>query len=794
MLKLKKLVTENRRLLVTIRRDVALDTNLAGQIELDQFVAWIKHSYLMYPIGMAGGFCLLLDFMGKWGNHFVQFSAAFLCVTYLLMIYVSQTWVRRRTKRETYRDLVRIKFRMGFHRFLIGSGWGLFLMSLTTVADSGQLSLIYGTGVALMSTGIFGGSFVYAMSLWIPVTTGFLFSVLYNYDSTGIAPLVCLFLFGMLNFYSIIYLSGKLKALTVNGFELKNRNDVIGLVLNEFEEDSSDWLWQTDPEFNLINISKRLSSVLGQIGVTTDKSVNIRDLILSGVEFSSDGGESETFVQRILAKAPFRRLIIGVRQSDAPVWWSLSGRPTFDKQGVFTGYQGVGSDVTESHGFHQKIDRLARYDALTGLFNRSQFNESLAASFEALTTDRVPFALLTLDMDGFKSINDTYGHDIGDELLVAMAQRISGTLREGDIAARLGGDEFCAIIQCDSKDDALLVSQRIIESLNKVFVLGKLRISAGASAGLAFAPDHGNVAKDLMKHADVALYYAKRHGKSIVVPYHADIEHHERARVNFESELRQAVVNHEFVVHYQPITALADGSTIGVEALVRWNHPTRGLLGPGSFITVAEENGLIEPIGRLVMSQACHDLLGMPDNIKMSINLSPLQLHDEYLVTHLREILRETGLPPARIEFEITESAVLETSGTGSATLQELKALGVRFALDDFGTGHSSLSLLRRFKFDRVKIDRSFTSGMLSDPTNLILVEQIIELSNRLGMDVTAEGIETLQQADFLRKYPKVKIQGHLFGKAVPKAELYFRQPSSNVVPLILGHHTTHGA
>ncbi len=794
MRKLKKLALDNRRLLETLRRDVAVENNLAGQIELDQFVAWVKHSYLMYPIGMGGGFCLLLDFTSKWGNQLLQFSAGWLCLSYLIMIYVSQTWVRKRTGHETYRDLVMIKFRMGIHRFLIGTGWGVFLVALTMVADSAQLSLIYGTGVALMSTGIFGGSVAYAMSLWVPVTTGFLFSVLYNYSHTGVAPLVCLFLFGMLNFYSIIYLSGKLRALTVNGFELKNRNDVIGLVLNEFEEDSSDWLWQTDPEFNLVNTSKRLTSVLGQVGVATDKVVNIRDLVLSEAGCAAEGDDTEVFVQRIVSKSPFRRLVVGVKQGKTPVWWSLSGRPTFNKQGVFTGYQGVGSDVTESHGFHQKIDRLARYDALTGLFNRSQFNDSLAASLETMKTDRVPFALLTLDMDGFKSINDTYGHDIGDELLIAMAQRISGALREGDIAARLGGDEFCAIIQCDRKEDALVVSQRIIESLNKVFLLGKIRISAGASAGMAFAPDHGSVAKDLLKHADVALYYAKRHGKSIVVPYHPELEHQERARVNFESELRQAVVNHEFTVHYQPITALSDVSTIGVEALVRWNHPTRGLLGPGAFITVAEESGLIEPIGRLVIAQACHDLLDMPDNIKMSINLSPLQLHDEFLVTHVREVLRETGLPSGRVEFEITESAVLETTGTGSATLQELKALGVRFALDDFGTGHSSLSLLRRFKFDRVKIDRSFISGMLCDQTNLILVEQIIELSNRLGIDVTAEGIETMQQADFLRKYPKVKIQGHLFGKAVPKAELYFRQPSSNVVPMILGHHAPHTA
>lgn len=741
---------------------------VAKQIEVDQFRSWVQHSYVMYPVGILGMIALLLDFRPHWQDIWIRLSAGGLVLSYATMIVVSRIWTRSRY-RNSYGALIRIRFVMGCIRSGIGSSWGSLLFSLMTVADPNQRALLYGTGVALMSTGIFGGSVIYGLTFWLPATTGFLLAVASSYSLTGPSPLICLTLYGILTLYSIFYLSNKVKALAVSGFELKSRNDIIALILNEFEEEASDWLWETDSDFNLSNISKRFREVLGV--AVPRKMINLRTLLLAGAAGSANESDIELLTQRFLNLQPFRKLTLSVTINGLQRWWLLSGKPRFNPAGVFIGYHGMASDVTESHGYRQRLDYVAHFDTLTGLYNRAHFNDLLDRMFQGSPEAQEPFCLISMDLDNFKGVNDTYGHGTGDELLSLVAERIRTCIRDEDMAARLGGDEFCLILPYANQQEGEIVASRIIESLNRPFFINGFRITAGASAGIAFGPQDGSSAKELLKRADIALYQAKGGGRGIYCSYNRVLERKLEEQKALETDLRLAVDRDELVIYFQPIFCLATATPNGVEALLRWHHPSKGFLPPSMFMEIAETTGLIEPIGQWVIAESCRLAKALPPEIRVSINLSPLQLRNQKLPKLVEHVIHESGIAAGRIEFEITESAILETSGHSSATLQELKSLGVRLALDDFGTGHSSLSLLRRFRFDRVKIDKSFTSGLATDRTDMVLVDQIIEMTKKLGMDVTVEGVETVEQAERLKKYGRISVQGHLYAPAARPEE-----------------------
>jgi diguanylate cyclase (GGDEF)-like protein len=488
-------------------------------------------------------------------------------------------------------------------------------------------------------------------------------------------------------------------------------------------------------------------------------------LVLSSV-FLGDGEEQiDVFVQRLAAREPFSRLVLPVSINETNLWWMLSGKPRFNIKGEFIGYHGVGSDVTESHGFNQRIEYIARHDALTGTLNRSRFNEILAERFEILDDCEVGFCLISFDLDNFKGVNDTFGHAIGDELLQIVAERIIQSVNFGDVVARIGGDEFHVLADCESKEDGMELANRIIREVNRPVVIHDTRITTGASAGLSYAPWDVKDPVQMLKQSDLALYHAKRKGRGLACQYDDMIEFEMQVRAKLEADLQAALAHNQFELLFQPIFSLHTSKIVGVEALIRWQHPTRGRIFPDEFIATAERTGLIEPIGRWVITEACRVAASLPTHIMMSINLSPIQLQNPKLVDLTAKTIQITGLDPARIEFEITESSVLDTEDSSLATFEALSGLGVKFALDDFGTGHSSLSLLHRLKFDRLKIDRSFTAGMLTDAVNRTLVEKTIELSQALDIEVTVEGIETEAQAAFLRKYAGICGQGYLFGR-----------------------------
>jgi diguanylate cyclase (GGDEF)-like protein len=419
-----------------------------------------------------------------------------------------------------------------------------------------------------------------------------------------------------------------------------------------------------------------------------------------------------------------------------------------------------------------QITHMARHDALTGLPNRVLFLQEMEGALTRVQRQE-PFTVLCLDLDRFKSVNDTLGHHVGDALLVEAAQRLTTCLRQGDMVARLGGDEF-AILQRGTRDpgDAIGLAERIVAALAAPCQTAGHSILIGTSVGIAFAPDDGEDANTLLKAADMALYRAKSDGGGTFRLFEPAMDEKMQARRLLEIDLRLALARDEFQVYYQPIVSLHNDQVMGFEALLRWHHPTQGLVSPGDFIPIAEEIGLIAPIGAWVLRTACADAARWPDKIKVAINLSPMQFKSNTLVADVVAALAASGLPAQRLEVEITETVMLQDTITTLDTLTQLSKLGVRISMDDFGTGYSSLSYLRRFPFNKIKIDQCFIRDMSEASESMAVLRAITGLGVSLGMSTTAEGVETLDQLSRLRAEGCNEVQGFFFSEPKPVEEV----------------------
>jgi diguanylate cyclase (GGDEF)-like protein len=429
-----------------------------------------------------------------------------------------------------------------------------------------------------------------------------------------------------------------------------------------------------------------------------------------------------------------------------------------------------------------QIAFLAHHDPLTRLPNRVLFHDRVQQAL-AQVGRGARFALLCLDLDRFKTVNDTLGHPVGDKLLRQVAERLEACVREGDTVARLGGDEF-AVVLLDSGEpneiDAL--AARMIGVISAPYVIDGHQIGIGTSIGIAVAPADGSAAHDLLKNADTALYEAKANGRGTSCFYEASMNAALQSRRALEMNLCQAISGDEFQLCYQPLVNATSRRVSSFEALIRWHHPERGIIPPDIFIPVAESSGLIGAIGQWVLGRACLDALSWPDDIKVAVNLSSSQFKDKNLVNIVRGALAASELPPERLELEITESVLLHDSAAVLAMLREIKNLGVQISMDDFGTGYSSLSYLRSFPFDKIKIDRSFIKDLPDDPNSLAIVRAIVGLSRTFGMTVTAEGVESEEQAILLEREHCTTLQGYLFSRPVPAdslSELILQQARS---------------
>jgi diguanylate cyclase (GGDEF)-like protein/PAS domain S-box-containing protein len=430
-------------------------------------------------------------------------------------------------------------------------------------------------------------------------------------------------------------------------------------------------------------------------------------------------------------------------------------------------------DITERKRAEARIAHMAHHDALTGLPNRIRLRQRMDEALVRMRRSGRSLAVLCLDLDNFKGVNDTLGHPVGDQLLQHVAGRIRGVLREQDTAARLGGDEFAVIVgDVETPQAVSALAERLIETVSAPYDIHGHQVLTGISIGIAMAPMDGDDADHLLKNADMALYRAKADGKGSFRFFEVEMDARAQARRRLEVELRTALLSGALDVHYQPLVDLETGQVSGFEALVRWLHPERGYIPPVEFIPVAEETGLIGPLGAYVLRKACADAATWPDDIKIAVNLSPLQFRTGNLFQTVVDALKDSGLSPTRLELEITEALLLEKTEQVVATLHALRALGAKISMDDFGNGYSSLSYLRSFPFDKIKIDRSFVHDLGSNRESQAIVRAILTLGASLGITILAEGIETKTDLECLKAEGCDQGQGFFFSKAKPQREV----------------------
>ncbi|WP_246691985.1 MULTISPECIES: EAL domain-containing protein [unclassified Methylobacterium] len=430
-------------------------------------------------------------------------------------------------------------------------------------------------------------------------------------------------------------------------------------------------------------------------------------------------------------------------------------------------------DVSARKASEARADEMARLDPLTGLPNRLLLRERLAEALARLQRSGEACALLLIDLDRFKPVNDTLGHPVGDALLAKVADRLRSTVRPTDTVARIGGDEF-VILQTDIREagNTQALARRIVDLIGRTYMVDGHLLTIGASVGVALAPADGESADKLLKNADLALYRAKLDGRGTYRFFEPEMDARMQARRQLELDMRQALARREFQLHYQPQLQLDDDRLIGCEALIRWKHPERGSVSPLDFIPLAEEIGLIVPIGEWVIRQACRDATTWPAGMSVAVNVSPAQFKSDRLVETIISALASSGLSAKRLEVEITEGVLLQESEKTLQTLHRLRELGVRVSMDDFGTGYSSLSYLRSFPFDKIKIDRSFVKDLSSKPDGDAIIRAIAGLGKSLGMTTVAEGVETPEQMQRIRDEGCTDVQGYLISRPIPADDL----------------------
>ncbi|OHC72748.1 MAG: hypothetical protein A3H93_16790 [Rhodocyclales bacterium RIFCSPLOWO2_02_FULL_63_24] len=447
-----------------------------------------------------------------------------------------------------------------------------------------------------------------------------------------------------------------------------------------------------------------------------------------------------------------------------------------DSQGSVSQYVALFSDITEHKRNEERLRYQAYHDGLTDLPNRLMFGENLELTIAQAERTGQQAAILLMDLDHFKFVNDTLGHDHGDKLLLAVAERLKATLRKGDTLARMGGDEFTLLLpQIKDTDEIAAVIKKIVTNLTTPFRVGDDELTVTASIGISSYPQDGTTPEELLKNADSALYQAKEAGRNTYIFFTAAMTARAKERIVVENELRHALSSGEIEVFYQPKMRIRDQRITGMEALVRWNHPSRGLVGPKDFIAIAEETGQIIPLGKLVLEEACRQTVEWHrqgwDKLRVAVNLSAYQFRDEGLFDAITHILEQTGIDPHLLEIELTESVVMHDAEASIELLLMLKRMGIGLAIDDFGTGYSSLSYLKRLPFDTLKVDQSFVRDVTTDHHSAELVRTIIGMAHGFKLEVIAEGVETQEQLDFLRKHDCDVIQGYLLAKPLTARE-----------------------
>ncbi|MEG3178161.1 EAL domain-containing protein [Sphingomonas sp. RB3P16] len=555
---------------------------------------------------------------------------------------------------------------------------------------------------------------------------------------------------------------------------LAERDETVSLLLREAEQnDAADWLWETDAARRVVRASPRFAEAVG----LDPASVNGKSLLEVLAGDSWQGGTVapalRTLGEHLKTRAAFRGIVLPVSIGEQHRWLEVAANPRHDERGAFLGFRGVGADVTEQRASAEKINRMARFDVLTGLPNRLSINEALAQAMAAAEKWGSRCAFLMIDLDRFKAVNDTLGHPIGDRLLVRVAERLATVMSANELIGRLGGDEFAVVVR-DATDTQRLerLAQAIVDALAQPFTLDHHTLYTGASVGVATGPRDGRTAEMLIRSADLALYRSKDAGGGKYHHYEPQLHVAAEERRVLEQALRSALSSDQLHLTYQPVVDAGSEQLTGFEALVRWTHPELGPISPAKFIPLAEDARLIGAIGEWVLRSACAEAATWPGDTRVAVNVSPEQLHNPGFVAVVASALANSGLPASRLELEVTESVFLRDDSGAMKVLERILALGVRLSLDDFGTGYSSLGYLSRTRFSTIKIDRSFVSGAAQNvPEAVAIIRAVVALAQSLGMATTAEGVETAEEHRLVHELGCTKVQGYYFGRPLPVDE-----------------------
>jgi diguanylate cyclase (GGDEF)-like protein/PAS domain S-box-containing protein len=551
---------------------------------------------------------------------------------------------------------------------------------------------------------------------------------------------------------------------------LSQSNETIQLLLNQYDDEGSDWLYEINPEFRIWNPSTRFCEACGLDREALEG--------MSLIELLGDAPEVADLRELFGEGRAFRNLIVPVRINGSDCWWSLNGRPITGREGGTIGWRGFIADITAAKRAEAKVAFMAHYDILTQLPNRTLFNATLERAFHRNAQGGL-IGLLYVDLDHFKAINDGHGHAIGDRVLVDVARGMEEVVRPRDMIARLGGDEFVVLMaDLESTRDGLNVAERVLSRIGNAIEIDGQVMPLGASVGVAFAPHDGENGEELLRAADLAMYDAKSRGRRGISVFDAEMQVQMQERRTLELDLRAAIARGELELHYQPLLDINRGVTVGYEALLRWNHPVRGLVSPDAFIPIAEETGAIVEIGEWVIRTALAEAATWPDELTVAVNMSPAQVKDGNILPVVVNALASSGVAPERLELEITENLLMQDSEEVLTTLHKLRGLGVKIALDDFGTGYSSLNYLRSFPFDKIKIDRCFVSELAEREDCQAIVRSVISLANELNITTTAEGVEFGDQLEKLRRDGCDQAQGFLYSRAKPAADIAFDDPA----------------
>lgn len=541
----------------------------------------------------------------------------------------------------------------------------------------------------------------------------------------------------------------------------------------DIAEIASDWVWETDQALRFVFISEKIEH---SMGVTIDDHLG-KPLSSLFIEQPDDHDQAK-LIDATENRKPFRDVISHMvvdKDQEASII-RLSGKPVLDGKGNFLGYRGVGTDISLAMRREERIRYLAEHDQLTGLPNRTVFQDQLRVVLDGVRESDRRGALLALDLDGFKDINDTFGHDIGDALILAVGDCLTATIRDVDLVARLGGDEFAIICRAENLNERVLdeLAKRILKVFEMPFHVEGKQLSVGVSIGIACFPDDGMTVEDLMKAGDLALYGAKAKGRGCFVYFDQSMTLQLQQKRTIEVSLKRAIERGELDVVFQPQVDLTSHRVIGAEALVRWHDSDLGTVPPDIFIGIAEACGLILPLGQWVLETACMEAkrwapMGI-DGV-VAVNISTAQLTQQDLVKSVENALKHSGLSPDKLELEITESLLMGDTLSAISTLERLRSLGVQLAIDDFGTGYSSLSYLKRFSVHKVKIDRSFVTDLEHDDDDRRIVNAIVMLGRALNLRTIAEGVETEGQSDLLTSLGCNEAQGYLYGRPMPASK-----------------------